>query len=118
VRRAALSRTGTLLSALAIVAMLGVALLVRTPTSGVDVRVLRDGEPFPALIRVAKPGRREILASARPGRDGRARFSLDPGRYLLKPQRRTRGAVPVRLNVAVVVRRNAYAAATVRYRDR
>jgi hypothetical protein len=115
-----------LFSGLVIVTATGIAVAVRRPQSGVAVRVVAarceaDGgacadEPLRARIRVRKRGRREILATHRPGASGRFRFSLDPGRYVLLPDPRAGAAVSARPAVPVRVPPGEYANATLRYR--
>ena len=114
-----------LFSGLVIVSAIGIAIAVRRPQSGVAVRVVVARcpagepcaeEPLRARVRVRKRGRREILATHRPGPSGRFRFSLDPGRYVLLPDPRAGAAVSGRGAVPVRVPPGEYAAVTLRYR--
>jgi hypothetical protein len=115
-----------LFSAIVIVTVIGIAVAVRRPQSGVAVRVVAErcgtagracaDEPLRARVRVRKRGRREILATHRPGASGRFRFSLDPGRYVLVPDPRAGAAVSAQPVVPVRVPPGEYANATVRYR--
>jgi hypothetical protein len=109
-------RIGAIATALAITAMLVASYLVYTPDSGVDVRTLAGRRPIAVSVSLNKPGRAERVASGRTDAEGRLRFGVEPGRYLLRAQRRARGRSPTRRNIAVVVRDDRHSRVVIRYR--
>ena len=105
-----------LIAGLVIVGTIGATVALRRSDSGVDVRVVRDaGVPLRAHVGVAKPGRTEVIATHRADGQGRIRFALDPGSYVLLP--RARNGLRAR-QLRVRVRRGRFTPTTVRYRRR
>jgi len=71
-------------------------------------------EPFEAEIQVVAPGSREVVATARSGKDGRFVIRLGPGRYVLEGISPGE-AFPFAKPVDVTVRPHAFTSATVAF---
>ena len=102
---------GQIVPAFVIVGALWVTVAFRAADSGVEARAVTPRALQDVPISVAKVGRRETLGTERFGADGRVRFDLPPGRYVLTA--RTRGGVTRR---QVFVRDDRYV--SVRIADR
>ena len=82
---------GQIVPAFTIVGALWVTIAFRPVNSGVEARAVPASTLRDAPVSVAKVGARETLGTRRFGADGRVRFDLQPGRYVVMA--RTSGGV-------------------------
>jgi hypothetical protein len=110
-RRPSLARQG--LPALFITGALIYSYTEQRPQSGVVVRAVADGEPTGGHVRITEPKSRGTVAGGRISLDETVRYRLEPGAYVIRPDRRTgMRARPIR----VQVREGRFEPVTVRYR--
>lgn len=74
---------GQIVPAFTIVGALWVTIAFRPVMSGVEARAVPPRALQGAPVSVAKLGARETLGTRRFGADGRVRFDLQPGRYVV-----------------------------------
>ena len=82
---------GQIVPAFTIVGALWVTIAFRPVMSGVEARAVPPSALRDVRVSVAKAGERETLGTRRFGADGRVRFDLQPGRYVVTA--RTRAGV-------------------------